>query len=247
MKGLTVIPAIDLKQGRCVRLAQGRMDRATEYGDDPVAIAQAFEAAGARWLHVVDLDGAFAGTPRNLGPNHRIVGAVAAKVEVGGGIRDLDRVRAYLDAGVARVILGSAAVRDPDLVAKAAAAFPGRIVVGIDAVMGMVAVSGWAEVTDLNATDLARAMGHLGAAAIIYTDIARDGMQTGVNLEATREVARAAGVPVVASGGVSTLDDIRALLPLTQDGVAGVITGRALYEGTLDLGAAIRVGRREAA
>lgn len=243
MSAFTVIPAIDLKQGRCVRLAQGRMDRATEYGDDPVAQARAFEAAGADWLHVVDLDGAFAGTPRNLAPINRIVGAVAAKVEVGGGIRDLERVRAYLDAGVERVILGSAAVKDPELVEKAAKAFPQRIVVGIDAVMGQVAVHGWAEVTDLDATELARAMGHLGAAAVIYTDIARDGMRTGVNLEATREVARAAGVPVYASGGVATLDDIRALLPLARDGVAGVITGRALYEGTLDLAEALRVGR----
>jgi phosphoribosylformimino-5-aminoimidazole carboxamide ribotide isomerase len=144
---------------------------------------------------------------------------------------------------VARVILGSAAVKDPDLVAKAAADFPQQIVVGIDAVMGQVAVHGWAEVTDLNATDLARAMGHLGAVAIIYTDIARDGMRTGVNLDATREVARAAGVPVFASGGVATLEDIRALLPLAADGVAGVITGRALYEGTLDLAEALRLGR----
>jgi phosphoribosylformimino-5-aminoimidazole carboxamide ribotide isomerase len=238
-----VIPAIDLKEGRCVRLRQGRMDEATVYGDDPAAQAKAFEAAGAEWIHVVDLDGAFAGAPRNAGAVTAIVRAVGAKVEVGGGIRDLERIKAYLDAGAARVILGSAAVRDPDLVAKAAAAFPGKVAVGIDAVGGKVAVQGWAEVTDVDAAGLARRMGSQGACAIIYTDIDRDGMQSGVNLEATREVAKAAGVPVFASGGVATLDDVRALLPLAADGVAGVVTGRAVYEGTLDLAEAVRLAR----
>jgi phosphoribosylformimino-5-aminoimidazole carboxamide ribotide isomerase len=240
--GFLVIPAIDLKAGRCVRLRRGRMEEATDYGDDPVAWARTFEAAGAAWLHVVDLDGAFAGEPRNAQAVTAIVKAVGMRVEVGGGIRDLGRIQAYLDAGAARVILGSAAVREPELVAKAAAAYPGRIAVGIDAVRGRVAVQGWAEVTEVRAPDLARRMGEQGACAVIYTDIDRDGMQTGVNLEATREVARAAGVPVIASGGVATLDDIRALLPLAADGVAGVVTGRALYEGTLDLAAAIRLG-----
>jgi len=243
VKYLEVIPAIDLKEGRCVRLRQGRMEDATVYGDDPVAQARRWEAAGAVWLHLVDLDGAFAGAPRNLKAVTDVVRAVKADVEVGGGIRDLERVRAYLDAGVARVILGSAAVRNPDLVAEAAARYPGRVVVGIDAVGGKVAVQGWAEVTEVKATDLARRMADLGAAAVIYTDIDRDGMQSGVNLEATREVARAAGVPVIASGGVGTLEDIRALLPLAADGVCGVITGRAIYEGTLDLAEAIRVAR----
>jgi len=238
-----VIPAIDLKEGRCVRLRQGRMDEATVYGDDPAAWGRKFEAAGAEWIHVVDLDGAFAGAPRNAEAVTAIVRAVVAKVEIGGGIRDLDRIRAYLDAGAARVILGSAAVRDPDLVGKAAAAYPGQVAVGIDAVRGRVAVQGWAEVTDVNAAELARRMGAQGACAIIYTDIDRDGMQSGVNLDATREVAGAAGVPVFASGGVATLDDVRALLPLAADGVAGVITGRAVYEGTLDLAAAIQLGR----
>jgi phosphoribosylformimino-5-aminoimidazole carboxamide ribotide isomerase len=238
-----VIPAIDLKEGRCVRLRQGRMDEATVYGDDPAAQARVFEAEGAEWIHVVDLDGAFAGAPRNAGAVTAIVRAVGAKVEIGGGIRDLDRIQAYLDAGAARVILGSAAVRDPDLVGKAAAAYPGKVAVGIDAVGGKVAVQGWAEVTDVNAAELARRMGAQGACAVIYTDIDRDGMQSGVNLEATSEVARAAGVPVFASGGVATLDDIRALLPLAADGVAGVITGRAVYEGTLDLSEAIRLGK----
>jgi len=243
MSAFLVIPAIDLKEGRCVRLRRGRMDEATVYGDDPAAQAKAFEAAGAEWIHVVDLDGAFAGEPRNREAVSAIVKAVGAKVEIGGGIRDLERIRAYLDAGAARVILGSAAVRDPDLVAKAAAAYPGKIVVGIDAMRGRVAVQGWAEVTDVMAPELARRMGAQGASAIIYTDIDRDGMQSGVNLEATREVARAAGVPVFASGGVATLDDIRALLPLAADGVAGVVTGRAVYEGSLDLAEAIRLGK----
>jgi phosphoribosylformimino-5-aminoimidazole carboxamide ribotide isomerase len=240
---LEILPAIDLKEGRCVRLRQGRMEDATVYGDDPVAQARRWEAAGATWLHLVDLDGAFAGAPRNLKAITDIVHATGCRVEVGGGIRDLERVNAYLAAGVARVILGSAAVKNPALVGEAAAAHPGRVVVGIDAVRGRVAVQGWAEVTEVSATDLARQMGALGAAAIIYTDIDRDGMQAGVNLEATREVARAAGIPVIASGGVATLDDVRALLPLVADGVTGVITGRAIYEGTLDLAEAIRVGR----
>jgi len=243
VKYLEVIPAIDLKEGRCVRLRQGRMEDATVYGDDPVAQARRWEAAGAVWLHLVDLDGAFAGAPRNLKAITDIVHASGCRVEVGGGIRDLERVRAYLEAGVARVILGSAAVKNPDLVGEASAAHPGRVVVGIDAVRGRVAVQGWAEVTEVSATDLARRMATLGAAAIIYTDIDRDGMQAGVNLEATREVARASGLPVIASGGVATLDDVRALLPLVADGVTGVITGRAIYEGTLDLAEALRVGR----
>jgi phosphoribosylformimino-5-aminoimidazole carboxamide ribotide isomerase len=243
VNALEVIPAIDLKGGRYVRLLQGRMADAKVYGDDPVAQARTWEEAGAAWLHLVDLDGAFAGHPRNLKPITDIVRAVGCRVQVGGGIRDLARVRSYLEAGVARVILGSAAVRNPALVEEAAAAFPERIVVGIDAVGGRVAVSGWAEVTDVDAVALARRMAGAGASAIIYTDIDRDGTQGGVNLDATREVARAAGVPVIASGGVANLDDIRALKALAADGVAGVITGRAIYEGTLDLAEAIRVGR----
>ncbi len=240
---LEILPAIDLKGGQCVRLRQGRMDDATVYGSDPAAQARGWVDQGAEWLHLVDLDGAFAGEPKNLESITAILKAVDAKVEVGGGIRDLDRIKTYLDAGVTRVILGSAAVKHPELVTQAARAYPGRIVVGIDAVKGAVAIAGWAEVTDVSAVELARRMAGEGAAAIIYTDIDRDGMQTGVNVAATAAVAQAAGIPVIASGGISSLDHVRALLPLVADGVTGVITGRAIYEGSLDLAEAIALGK----
>jgi len=243
---LEVLPAIDLKEGQCVRLRQGRMDEATVYGSNPAAQAQAWVDQGAEWLHLVDLDGAFAGEPRNLDPITAIVDKVDAKVEVGGGIRNLERIKSYLDAGVTRIILGSAAVTNPELVEEASKVYPGQIVVGIDAVQGMVAIAGWAEVTQVSAVELAQRMANAGAAAIIYTDIGRDGMQTGVNIEATAAVARAAGVPVIASGGISTIEHIRALLPLTADGVTGVVTGRAIYEGSLDLAEAIAVGKGNA-
>lgn len=236
-----VIPAIDLKEGQCVRLKQGRMEDATVYDADPVAQARRWAGFGARWLHVVDLDGAFAGEPKNLPAITAILEAVDMKVEVGGGIRDMERIRAYLHAGIGRVILGSAAVSNPELVNEAAAEFPGQIVVGIDASNGKVAVQGWAEVTDVDATQLAADMARRGASAIIYTDIGRDGMQTGTNVEATRKVAQASGIPVIASGGVSTVDHVKELLAVQADGVSGVITGRAIYEGTLDLAEALRL------
>jgi len=240
-----VIPAIDLKDGQCVRLKQGRMQDATVYDSDPVTQARRWAGFGARWLHVVDLDGAFAGEPKNLEAIIAILGAVDMQVEVGGGIRDMQRVRAYLNAGIGRVILGSAAVKNPQLVSEAATEFPGRIVVGIDAADGRVAVQGWAEVTGVDAAELAADMAARGAAAIIYTDIGRDGMQTGTNVAATREVARRCGIPVIASGGVSTLEHVRELLAVQADGVTGVITGRAIYEGTLDLAAALKLAAGE--
>ncbi|MFQ5508656.1 MAG: 1-(5-phosphoribosyl)-5-[(5-phosphoribosylamino)methylideneamino]imidazole-4-carboxamide isomerase [Leptospirillia bacterium] len=241
-----MIPAIDLKEGQCVRLKQGRMEDATIYGDDPAEQARRWADCGATWLHVVDLDGAFAGVPKNLSAITDIVNAVGMKVEVGGGIRDMERAKAYLDAGVERIILGSAAVKNPELVPEMAGAFPGRVVVGIDAVGGRVAVSGWAEVTEVDAARLATRMASCNATAIIYTDIGRDGMQTGTNVEATRQVAKACGIPVIASGGVSTLDHIRELLGVTADGVAGVVVGRSIYEGTLDLAEALALAAEAA-
>ncbi len=242
---MLVIPAIDLKAGRCVRLKQGRMDEATEYSADPAATARRWAAAGARRLHVVDLDGAFAGRPENQGAIRAIVDAVDVPVEVGGGIRDAATAAAVLDSGVRYAILGTAALEDPTLVARLADRYPGRILVGIDARAGRVAVRGWAEVSDTPAVDLAARLSDAGAAGFIFTDIERDGMQTGVNLDATAAFARATPVPVIASGGVSTLDDIRRLLPLEPLGVTGVITGRALYEGTLDLAEAQAVAGGE--
>ncbi|WP_025322697.1 1-(5-phosphoribosyl)-5-[(5-phosphoribosylamino)methylideneamino]imidazole-4-carboxamide isomerase [Deferrisoma camini] len=240
---MLVIPAIDLKGGRCVRLRQGRMDEATVYGDDPAAVARRWAEAGARRIHVVDLDGAFAGRPENREAIRAIRRAVDVPIELGGGIRDRATAEALFAEGVDYVILGTAALEDPDLVARLAEAHPERVLVGIDARAGRVAVRGWADVTDVAAEDLARDLAGRGAAGFIFTDIERDGMQTGVNLEATAAFARAAGRPVIASGGVSTLRDIERLIPLEAHGVVGVITGRALYEGTLDLAEAIAVAQ----
>jgi phosphoribosylformimino-5-aminoimidazole carboxamide ribotide isomerase len=230
-------PAIDLKGGACVRLLRGDMASATVFGTDPAAQAAAFAAAGCRWLHLVDLDGAFAGRPANAEAVAAILAAVAVPVQLGGGIRDMATVEAWLSRGVARVILGTAAVENPALVREAARAFPGRIAVGIDAKAGMVATRGWAEVTAIGATDLARRFEDAGVAAIIYTDIDRDGAMQGPNVAATAALARAVTIPVIASGGVACLAD---LLALRDTGViAGAISGRALYEGALDLGAAL--------
>ncbi len=236
---MLVIPAIDLKGGRCVRLRQGRMDRATVYGDDPAAMARRWAGLGAPRIHVVDLDGAFAGRPENRGAIRAICRAVDVPVQVGGGVRDEATAARLFADGADYVIVGTAAVEDPGLVSRLADRFPGRILVGIDARGGRVAVRGWAEVTDVAAEDLARRLRDAGAAGFVFTDIERDGMQTGVNLEATASFARAAGVPVIASGGVATVEDIRRLRTLEPAGVIGVITGRALYEGTLDLAEAL--------
>jgi len=235
-----VIPAIDLKGGKCVRLKQGRMEDATVYGDDPGEMARHWEEQGARRLHVVDLDGAFAGRPENLAAIRAIRGAISIPVELGGGVRDEATADRILGEGIDFVILGTAALEDPDLVARLSRRHADRILVGIDARGGYVAVRGWAELSTVKAVDLARRLADAGAAGFIFTDIERDGMQTGVSLQATAEFAQASSVPVIASGGVTDLEDIRRLKPLESLGVSGVITGRALYEGTLDLAQAQR-------
>jgi phosphoribosylformimino-5-aminoimidazole carboxamide ribotide isomerase len=234
---MILYPAIDLKGGQCVRLRQGDMDRATVFNDDPAAQAAEFAASGARWMHVVDLDGAFAGAPVNGDAVAAIVGAVGIPVQVGGGIRRLETIEAWLERGVARVILGTVAVKDPDLVRTACARWPGRVALGIDARGGRVAVEGWAEVSELAARDLALRFEDAGAAAIIYTDIDRDGVMQGPNVEATAALADSVSTPVIASGGVSSLDDLRALS--AAPGIAGAIIGRALYDGRIDLAAAL--------
>ena len=241
---MLVIPAIDLKEGRCVRLEQGLMDKDTVYSDDPGAQARIWQEQGGELLHLVDLDGAFAGVPKNKAAIEAIVTAVDIPVELGGGIRDLATIEAYLDLGVERVILGTVAKENPALVAEACRLFPGRIVVGIDAKDGLVAVRGWAEVTEKQATELAKEMEGFGVAAIIYTDIARDGMLQGPNIEATRRLAEAISIPVIASGGVSSLRDIENLLTIESAGVVGVITGKAIYTGSLDLREAVALTKR---
>jgi phosphoribosylformimino-5-aminoimidazole carboxamide ribotide isomerase len=230
---MILYPAIDLKDGQCVRLLRGDMEAATVFGDDPAAQARAFAAAGCRWLHLVDLNGAFAGHPVNEAAVEAILAAVDIPAQLGGGIRDMATIERWLDRGLARVILGTVAVRDPALVRAAARAFPGRVAVGIDARGGRVAVAGWAEETDLDATDLARRFEDAGVAALIYTDIDRDGALQGPNVAATAALARAVSIPVIASGGVSALDDLRVLAATGV--IEGVISGRALYEGRLDL------------
>ncbi len=232
---LTLYPAIDLKDGACVRLQRGEMDRATVYGADPAAQARAWQEAGFSWVHVVDLNGAFAGKTVNAAAVKSILGAVDVPVQLGGGIRDLAAIENWLDAGVTRVILGSAAAKNPALVIEAAQKFPGRVVVGIDAKGGMVATEGWAETSSLKASELARRLENAGIAAIIYTDIARDGMKTGLNLAETLALAQAVSVPVIASGGVAGVADIIALKAAAreQKNLSGSILGRALYDGSL--------------
>jgi phosphoribosylformimino-5-aminoimidazole carboxamide ribotide isomerase len=238
---LTLYPAIDLKDGACVRLKRGDMDQATVYADDPAAQAALWVALGFGWIHVVDLNGAFAGKPVNAAAVAAILAAVAVPVQLGGGIRTMAQIEAWLDAGVARVILGSAAAKNPALVRQAGARFPGRIAVGIDARGGMVATEGWAETSSLAARDLALRLQDAGIAAIIYTDIARDGMLTGLNLAETAALARGLAVPVIASGGVAGVADITALKQASVEtpNLSGAIIGRALYDGSLDAKAAL--------
>jgi phosphoribosylformimino-5-aminoimidazole carboxamide ribotide isomerase len=241
MAALTLYPAIDLKGGEVVRLRRGEMAEATVYSADPAAQARAFAAAGFAWLHVVDLDGAFAGRPANAAAAEAILAAVgpALPVQLGGGIRDMATVEAWLARGVRRVILGSAAAKDPDFARAACRAFPGRVAVGIDARGGMVATEGWARTSAVGARELALRFEDAGAVAIIYTDIERDGMLGGVNLEATVALARALTTPVIASGGVASLDDLATLKAVAAEGIEGVIIGRALYDGRIDPAAAL--------
>jgi phosphoribosylformimino-5-aminoimidazole carboxamide ribotide isomerase len=232
--GFSLYPAIDLKGGQVVRLKRGEMDQATIYADDPAAQARSFIEAGFGWVHMVDLDGAFAGKPANAAAVRAIIAAVpGARLQLGGGIRTMETAEAWLAAGVSRIILGSAAVKDPDFARAACRAFPGRVALGIDARDGMVATEGWAETSDVSATDLARRFEDSGAAAVIYTDIARDGMLTGVNVTATAALARAVRLPVIASGGVAGVEDITALRE-ADAGIEGAILGRALYDGRIE-------------
>ncbi len=245
---MIVFPAIDLKDGTAVRLLRGEMDTAKVFNPDPAAQARAFAEAGFRWLHLVDLNGAFEGRPVNRAAVDAILAAIDLPVQLGGGIRDMATIEAWLEAGVARVILGTAAVKDPDLVREACRRFAGRVVVGIDARGGRVAVEGWAEQSDLEAHDLARRFEDAGVAALVYTDIERDGALQGVNVAATAALAEAVSIPVIASGGVSSLDDIAALLAIEDRGIEGVICGRALYDGRVDPKSALAlVGAKEAA
>ena len=233
---MLIIPAIDLKDGQCVRLRQGRMEDSTVFSEDPVEVAGRWVEAGARRLHLVDLNGAFEGKP----VNSEIVNAIARRypdlpIQIGGGIRSKEVIQAYLDAGVQWVIIGTQAVKDPDFVTAMCRNFPGHIIVGLDARDGKVATDGWAETSEVDASALAQRFANDGVSAIVYTDIARDGMMEGVNLDATRRLAEATSIPVIASGGVSNMDDVKQLASVADSGITGAITGRAIYEGGLDL------------
>jgi len=241
-RAMILYPAIDLKDGQAVRLLRGDMEKSTVFNDDPAAQAMEFVAAGCEWLHLVDLNGAFAGAPVNAAAVEAILERTRVPAQLGGGIRDMATIEAWLDKGVQRVILGTVAVESPDLVRDAAKAFPGHVAVGIDARNGRVATKGWAEETDVMVTDLARSFEDAGVAAIIYTDISRDGAMQGPNVQATADLARAVEIPVIASGGVSSLDDLIALRDCGAP-LNGAISGRALYDGALDLTEALAVLR----
>ncbi|UUP17597.1 1-(5-phosphoribosyl)-5-[(5-phosphoribosylamino)methylideneamino]imidazole-4-carboxamide isomerase [Nitratireductor thuwali] len=240
---MILFPAIDLKEGQCVRLKLGEMSQATVYNADPAAQAKAFEEQGFEWLHVVDLDGAFAGTSVNGAAVEAILAATKNPVQLGGGIRTIEQIEAWLDKGLARVILGTVAVRDPDLVRGACRRFPGRIAVGIDARGGYVAVEGWAEISELSAAELAKRFEGAGVAAIIYTDIDRDGVLTGINWEATIDLAEAVDIPVIASGGLASIADIVRMTMPDAAKLEGAISGRALYDGRVDPAEALRILR----
>lgn len=235
---MILYPAIDLKDGQAVRLVHGDMEQSTVFNDDPAAQAMSFVNAGCEWLHLVDLNGAFAGTPVNAAPVEAILKTCKVPTQLGGGIRDMATIEAWLDKGLTRVILGTVAVENPDLVRESARAFPNQVAVGIDARNGRVATKGWAEETDVMVTDLAKSFEDAGVAAIIYTDIMRDGAMGGPNIEATADLARAVSIPVIASGGVSSLADLNALK--TAEVISGAISGRALYDGAIDLSEALK-------
>ncbi len=239
---MKIIPAIDLKEGQCVRLLQGKKDEVTVYSDDPGSTAKKWVDCGAEIIHIVDLDGAFTGTQKNISGIEKIRKAVDVTLELGGGIRDMERIRFLTDLGIDRIIIGTAAIENPELLKNACREFPGRVFVGIDTKDGMVAVKGWEEITQKKAIDLSLEMEKIGVAGIIYTDIRRDGMLTGPNIEATREISEAVTIPVIASGGISGMDDIRNLLEI--NGLYGAITGKAIYSGAIDLREAIELSNQ---
>ena len=245
---MLIIPAIDLKDGHCVRLEQGRMETATVFSKEPGKAAAQWAGKGARRLHVVDLNGAVAGKPRNEAAVKAIIAALDSDipVQLGGGIRDLDTIERYLDDGVSYVIIGTAAVKNPGFLHEACDAFPGHIIVGLDAKDGKVATDGWSKLTGHDIVDLAKRFQDYGVEAVIYTDIGRDGMMTGVNIEATVRLAQALTVPVIASGGLNSIDDVKALMAVESEGITGCITGRAIYEGKLDFAAAVRLAAGDA-
>ena len=233
---MLLIPAIDLKDGQCVRLRQGKMEDSTVFSDDPVAMAGRWVEAGTKRLHIVDLDGAFAGKPKNAGVIHDIASAYPdIDIQIGGGIRDDDTIAAYLDAGVRYVIIGTQAVKEPHFVSEVCAEFPTHIIVGLDAKDGKVAVDGWSKLSKHDVIDMAQRFENDGVSAIVYTDISRDGMMQGVNVEATVKLAQAVKIPVIASGGITNMDDIKALSAVEDEGIMGAITGRAIYDGSIDL------------
>jgi phosphoribosylformimino-5-aminoimidazole carboxamide ribotide isomerase len=233
---MLLIPAIDLKEGQCVRLRQGKMEDNTVFSDDPVAMATRWVDAGARRLHIVDLDGAFAGKPKNADVIHAIADAHPdLRIQIGGGIRDEDTIAGYLDAGVSYVIIGTKAVQEPHFINEVCAEFPNRVIVGLDAKDGKVAVDGWSKLSKHDVIDMAQRFEDDGVEAIVYTDISRDGMMQGVNIEATVKLAQAVHIPVIASGGITSMDDVKALAAVEDEGIMGAITGRAIYEGSIDL------------